>query len=276
MRYAVYFTPGPDDPLCLAGARWLGRDAFGRAIAPAAPSSHFTEDEFDDLVRAPARYGFHGTLVAPFRLADGHTVDDLIAELDQFAMRQPGFVVARLAITRIGAFFALTPREPSAPLQSIADALVRRTWPLRAPLYPDEIARRRPERLRPRQRDHLERWGYPYVFDEFRFHMTLTGPVAAHRQARVEKALGAHFADLIERPMAVDRIAVFVELAPGAPFMVEHCLAFNGPAGVNAAVGSRPIPGSMTSGPPGPVRAARLDRRRARGGGARGRLADRR
>src|SRR5438445_432365 len=32
--------------------------------------------------------------------------------------------------------------------------------------------------LSARQAELLARWGYPYVHDEFRFHMTLTGPIA--------------------------------------------------------------------------------------------------
>ena len=37
-----------------------------------------------------------------------------------------------------------------------------------------ELERRGLDSLSERQRGNFERWGYPYIFDEFRFHMTLS------------------------------------------------------------------------------------------------------
>ena len=64
--------------------------------------------------------------------------------------------------------------EPSAALQALADACVEQLDRFRAPPSDAELARRRRASLTPRQDAMLVRWGYPYVFDTWFFHMTLT------------------------------------------------------------------------------------------------------
>ena len=60
-----------------------------------------------------------------------------------------------------------------------------------------------------RQASNLDRWGYPYVFDDFRFHMTLTGPLTADDRGRALAWLKAEFAS---RPAAhalvLDRLVI--------------------------------------------------------------------
>ncbi len=99
--------------------------------------------------------------------------------------------------------------------------LVTRFEPFRAPLSESDISRRKPEQLPPAQREHLLRWGYPYVFEEFRFHMTLTGPIEESRRAVMHRLLEARFMDFLNRPLAISHLAVFVEEERGAPFTVR-------------------------------------------------------
>ena len=91
----------------------------------------------------------------------------------------------------------------------------------RAPLNAAEIARRRPERLNAVQRHNLERWGYPSVFEEFRFHMTLTGPVEEKDRPRIARILDEFFAPVLAEPVEIANLALFVEPEPGAPFEVH-------------------------------------------------------
>lgn len=221
MRYALYFTPSDDDPLTRAAAAWLGRDAFtGDAVARPAPDG-LDPEALARNTAEPRRYGFHATLVAPFRLrADADAAAPALAA-DAVGAAHAPFDIPRLALTRIGSFRALTPASPCAPLDALAAAAVDRFDAVRAPLGPAEIARRRPERLTPRQRAYLDRHGYPFVKDEFRFHMTLTGPVAPQEDARVTRALDVHFLPLLDRSVRVDALALFVEPEPGAPFHVH-------------------------------------------------------
>ncbi|MBN9009726.1 MAG: DUF1045 domain-containing protein, partial [Rhizobiales bacterium] len=137
------------------------------------------------------------------------------------------FAIPRLAIRRIGHFFALVPADTLPAMDALAADAVDHLAPLRAPLSDADIARRNPERLTERQRAYLLRYGYPYVREEFRFHMTLTGPVANADAPRVAAALDTIFAPLIAAPVAVDSIAVFAEPERGGPFVVRalHPLA---------------------------------------------------
>ncbi len=168
MRAALYFTPPSEAQLTRLAAEWLGRDAFSPEPRPAP----------DALVAEPARYGFHATMKPPFRLAEGRMLDELDAALAAFCHETQPVEIRRLVLRRIGRFFALVPHEAEPGLAALADETVRRFEPFRAALNAAELARRAPERLTERQREHLDRWGYPYVFDEFRFHLTLTGPVS--------------------------------------------------------------------------------------------------
>lgn len=224
MRAAVYFAPSPDTLLGQTAARWLGRDAFSGA------TTREPDRSIDAIVQEPARYGFHATLKAPFRLAEGCSLTELDNALDAFAASRQGFVLPALALARLGQFFALVPERPSPALQSLAGEVLRHFEPFRAPLTPAEIEKRRPHRLTPRQRELLAQWGYPHVLDEFRFHLTLTGPVAFAEFPWVEAMLAARFAAFIGKPMAIETLALFVEPEPGAPFAVHSTHTFRAQA----------------------------------------------
>ncbi|WP_417770607.1 DUF1045 domain-containing protein, partial [Stappia sp.] len=108
--------------------------------------------------------------------------------------------------------------------------IVRHFDRFRAPLSEADLARRNPERLAPPLRANLEAWGYPYIFDAFRFHMTLTERLRAEDAARVLPVLEAHFGDVLAEPVAMDRLALYVETAPGVPFTCLHEVALAGVA----------------------------------------------
>ncbi|WP_421726258.1 DUF1045 domain-containing protein [Bauldia sp.] len=220
-RVALYFTPPPDHPLVVAAAAWLGRDAFGRRALPRGSVDGLGDGEVDDLTAAPRRYGFHATLKPPFRFAAGESPDSLHRALTAFAVPRPAITIPALALSRIGPFFALTPADDSAEVDALAADVVRVFEPFRAAMTSEEIARRRPERLSARQRTYLETWGYPYVFDEFRFHMTLTGPVPVEHRDLLHAALGQRFAAFLGQPLAIDALALFVEPHPPGDFVVD-------------------------------------------------------
>src|SRR5262245_5436907 len=123
MRFAIYYTPGRDDPLTRRAADWLGRDPFsgGPAQPPAVSTLSPTEIAFHTA--APRRYGFHATLKAPFELVPGETEATLADAVAGFAARTEPFSV-RLVIGRIEGFFALVPAAPAPQLHRLADAVV--------------------------------------------------------------------------------------------------------------------------------------------------------
>lgn len=221
MRYALYFTPPADDPLTGTAAAWLGRDAFSGEGIAMEETGPFPAETFAALTAEPRRYGFHATLKAPFELAPNRTEAELIARFETFCATQPAFDIPSIVVGQLGPFFALIPAETHPPLQDFAAAVVEAFEPFRATLGDADIARRKPERLSEAQRAHLLRWGYPYVMEEFRFHMTLSGPVEPKQEDAMRQLASTRFAAFNDKPLRISGLALFVEKDRGAPFTVH-------------------------------------------------------
>ncbi len=228
MRYALYFSPPQDDSLTRAAAEWLGRDAFSDETYPAPEEPGLPGPEQFELTADPRRYGFHATIKAPFALAASVTEKDLMAVVEDFAARTPAFEIPELVLGQLGRFFALVPGALHQPLQDFASSVVKSFEPFRAALSEADIARRKPEKLTESQRANLMRWGYPYVMDDFGFHMTLTGQVPEERSALMKSILEQRFAAFTGRPLPISGIAVFTEETRGAPFKAHSWLPLAG------------------------------------------------
>lgn len=221
MRYAVYFTPVLHDPIQRLAARWLGRNAFSNAELERPTITGISKDEIAALTVDPNRYGFHATIKAPFRLAETAELGEMLRALMHFTSGIEPVVIPRLKVAALGPFFALVPEEPVAPLNQLANDVVVALDRFRAPPSEQELARRQPDRLSPSQKRNLEQWGYPHVFEDFRFHMTLTGPVPEPDQPRVFSILTDLFAPVIQTQVQISNLALFVEAEPGVPFEVH-------------------------------------------------------
>lgn len=221
MRYALYFSPDPASLFGDLAASWIGRDAeSGRPVAH-PDLDGLGAGELASITGPARRYGFHATLKAPFRLAEGVRETDLVAALDDFASRSGPFEIPSLVVGQLEGFLALLPGEPAPQLNAFANSVVEAFEPLRAELSERDIERRNPDSLSSAQLRHLMRWGYPYVFDHFRFHMTLTTRLSDPDTARVGKAARNHFAPALGGPVAVRALSLFVEPEPGAPFTIH-------------------------------------------------------
>jgi putative phosphonate metabolism protein len=217
-RFAIYFAPPPGSELEAFGRRWLGRDhVSGEQVArPAIPGC--APDQLDAVTAFPRHYGFHATLKAPFELQPGCSAEELHRETSGFAAARRPFSCPALRVSGLSAFIALTLAEPSPEMQMLADDCVRAFERFRAPLPEDELARRRASGLTPRQDDYLVRFGYPYVFDDFHFHMTLTGPLEPPEHARMLKLLVDLAGPVTAAPLAVDAIAIYEQPDRTTPF----------------------------------------------------------
>ena len=222
-RIALYYAPGTDDPLHQRASAWLGRDAVSGAelSQPAIAGVDIAE------VTADARgYGFHATLKPPFRVQG-----DIQAALQTtrgFAARTAAFALPPLQITDLDGFLALREAEPCPALQALADGAVTALDPHRAPATEAEIARRKPEKLSPRQREYLASWGYPYVFAEWRFHMTLTRRLTPAEKAIILPAVTKALGDAPAVARTVTDICIFAQAAPGVPFTILERLKLRG------------------------------------------------
>ena len=221
MRYAIYYCPPEDDALTRLATSWLGRSAFTGEPTPPKAVGRLTAAEVAYHTASARRYGFHATLVAPFALADSESERELIAALDAFADTTEPFALTRLELRRLDGFFALMPERQGEDLSGFARDVVIAFDRFRAPLSEGERLRREAAGLTASQLRNLLRWGYPYVFEDFRFHMTLTGRVDEAEAGRVQAAIEEHFGPVLEEPVEIGSLALFVEPERGAPFMVR-------------------------------------------------------
>lgn len=222
-RLALYWAPEEEDPLHALGSAWLGRDAArGMPLAQSAPDGI----DIAEVTADPRGYGLHATLKPPFRLAtDYAAARDAAAAL---ADRTAAFDLPPLAVQDLEGFLALRETAPCPALGAFADAAVAALDAHRLPPDAAEIARRRPDRLSPRQRAHLDRWGYPYVFEEWRFHVTLTRRLSPAEKAAILPAVTAFLGEAPARPRRVVSLSLFVQPEPGAPFTIAERLPLRG------------------------------------------------
>jgi putative phosphonate metabolism protein len=209
-RYAIYYAPAADSPLWRFGSATLGYDALTGADIPFAVPAGCDAASWPERTADPRRYGFHATLKAPFELAAGRSEGQLRAFTHNYAAGLDHVPLAGLAVTALGPFIALTPSRESEALQRFAFALVQAFEPFRAPLSEADMARRLKSPLTPAHRAYLEAYGYPYVGDAFRFHMTLTGSLPPDAVAPTRQALAQAYAEAVPGgPVAIDRITLF-------------------------------------------------------------------
>ena len=221
MRYAVYYAPTPGTPWADFGARWLGRDSDSGRDCDPPDLLHVTPVLWDRAVSAPRVYGFHGTLKPPFRLRRESSETAFFAAIETLASRTPPVTLGKLRIAELGGFIALVP-EQAAGVSALAAHCVEQLDDFRTPPSPGALARRRAGGLTPSQDLLLRRWGYPYVMEEFRFHLTLTGRLDKEARASFHRELADRTAALTDRTARIADLAIFVQTEPGAPFLVKQ------------------------------------------------------
>jgi hypothetical protein len=216
MRVALYWAPAKDDPLWRAGNAWLGRDPELN-VAVKQPELAGIEE----LTAAPRVYGFHATLRAPMRLAGRW--DEFMEAAEAAAGAVAPFDLPSLAVADLDGFLALREVSTCPALSTLADACVTWTEPCRRPADAEELARRRAAGLSAEEEALLLRWGYPYVMQCWRFHLTLTRRLSPEEMARVRPAAEAHFADALRARRRVTEIDVFTQRA-GDAFLLARRL----------------------------------------------------
>ena len=214
-RFAIYYVP-PAGDLATFGAHWLGWDiaAGARAPQPDLPG-------LDDVTMTPRKYGFHGTLKPPFRLAEGTTPDDLAGAVAGMAAAARPATAYGLGLTRLGHFLALTPMGDPSEIACVASTCVAELDRFRAPASEEELARRRKANLTDRQEANLIRWGYPYVMEDFRFHLTLTGRLPPDRMDHWADVARDRLPDL-PKPFILDMVSLVGERADGRFELIQH------------------------------------------------------
>lgn len=226
-RYAIHFAPVPHSALWRAGSRWIGRDAASgeRFTTPAVEGGK--PDTLKALTRSPRFYGFHATLKAPFHLRENETFESLTRATQEMVAECPSFALPTLRIAGLGNFIALVLSSSCSEIENLASRCVRSLDRFRAPGSEEDLKWRREQaELSPRQDALLNDWGYPYVLDEYRFHMTLTGSIADQElRQQLISTLEERFAHLLETPTIVDAICLFYQRNREQPFRIVERIA---------------------------------------------------
>lgn len=226
-RYAIYFVPPVESALYRFGASVLGYDSYAGETVRFPPWSEAEYPSWAALVHDARKYGFHATLKAPFVLKEAASESDLLAEFKRFCQIPRTIPTVTLSIQSLGSFVALTTNGADPDLQELASDCVAAFDGFRAPLSSGERQRRLAAPLSSSQVANLEKWGYPYVFSEFRFHMTLTGRISADQRPRVISTLDREFRSSGAAPaLALERISLLRQNDIASAFRVvaQHAI----------------------------------------------------
>jgi putative phosphonate metabolism protein len=220
-RYAVYFVPAAESGLYRFGSSVLQYDCYTGRVLPPPDECAADAGTWRKATEEPRRYGFHATLKAPFRLAPSCTEAQLVSAFRSFAGLGRKAAAIEPEIAMLSGFTALVPLRESPAVDALAADCTTIFDAFRAPMSPQERARRLASGLSPGQIENLDRWGYPYLFADFRFHMTLTGKIETDRREPMIATLRRAFARMCGAdPIAIDRLALVRQASPDQAFRV--------------------------------------------------------
>jgi putative phosphonate metabolism protein len=220
-RFAIYFVPPAGTALYRFGAAVLGYDCYTGEDIERLRDSGLTQAEWAALTAEPRRYGFHATLKAPFRLRAELDHEDLLAEIRTLAASIPAAPTFEPVVGLIAGFVAILPAKQSPALDRLAADCVTAFERFRLPMTAQERDKRMAAGLNPHQAANLDRFGYPYVFEEFRLHMTLTGRIGPDRRAAIHLLLQSQFAKACGHgAVRLNRLALVRQDHPDASFRV--------------------------------------------------------
>lgn len=217
-RYAIYYAPPTTSELWHRASRWLGRDPATGTVSNDGIAG-MDGATLTAITPSATRYGFHATLKAPFPLAAGKSRAELEAALQAFSLRHGRVSLGKLELRLLDGFLALTPVVQSAALTEFAGKVVADFEPFRAPMSASERERRLKSNLSAYQIGLMDHYGYPYVMDQFLFHMTLTDRMPPEQQETVVAAASEWFAPVLDNPVILDRLTLFHEPEAGGPFL---------------------------------------------------------
>jgi hypothetical protein len=226
-RYAIYYAPEEGSPLDLFGQAWLGRDTrTGKRIRQPEVEGVFSQ-ELQTIVSPAALYGFHGTLKPPFFLSDPEMKKTLIKDIKAFAAKEMPFYLPRLVVARIGRFLVLEPERSNNQINSLAERCVQHFDSYRQPLDSKELKTKYFLGLNSNQKQNFLNWGYPYVMDEFRFHLTLTGRIIdIHLSDHLIREIQKQLTGIDLNNIKVSSICLFIQPNKKQPFYLHSRYKF--------------------------------------------------
>jgi hypothetical protein len=222
-RYAIYYSPELGSPLDIFGRTWFDEKTNGNPKAVA----NLNPKRLEELSELSRKYGFHGTLKPPFSLNPSTSVESLLSAARVFARSLSPIEIPPLELAIIGKFIALTPTSQSAALEKLSAACVRAFEAYRLPLSDEQLANYKQNKLTVHQEQMLEHWGYPYVMEEFRFHISVTDRIDdPHEREEIIDALEKVAGPMLSKPVLVREITVFSQTGLDAPMVAIERIPF--------------------------------------------------
>jgi hypothetical protein len=217
VRYAIFYTPQPGTKLAAFGRSWFGRANDGVTLQ-AFSEAGLTQTSAPRKPSPASRYsGLHAVFKSPFQLRDGMGSDALKARLITFARRRKAVETGPLTLARAGRYLVLRPVTPRPALDWLAAQCVAAF---------DGFAEMRgehgePAKSTPPLNDHqrllLKCFGDPHVLSEYRFCITLTGPLEGAHLERVSQALWPMLEEICATGVSVDGLSLLGTQGGQAP-----------------------------------------------------------
>ena len=211
VRYAIFYTPPPGH-FADFGAAWLGWDGARGIVAEHPDIAGF---DVATITETPRKYGLHGTIKPPFRLAPGTTAQELQSAVESLCKSLPPIQLEGVELAVLGRFLALCPVGDTGPLNTCAARVVKELDRFRAPLTDDELAQRRSGNLTSVQDENLKQWGYPHVMNAFRFHITLTGKLNKRLASELKTTLDPILESILPRPFVINSLTLVGQRTDG-------------------------------------------------------------
>ncbi len=219
-RYAIYYAPAVGSALMHYGNGWLGFDPETGFKVNIPVKKEIVECRIDKYISSPRRYGFHGTLKPPFSLSKRHDIYELDLALQSLAGRLKPAISGPLVLKKIGRFICLAPTGDCHEIEHIAASTVKELDRFRGPQSEALLAKRRAAGLSAKQEAYLQRYGYPYVLDEFRFHLTLTNSLADEDLNMIFPLLEGLMEEVCREDFWIRELCLFADPGDNKPFQL--------------------------------------------------------
>lgn len=214
-RYAIFYTPQPGTALSAFGRSWFGRANDGVTLQ-AFSDAGLSGASFARLAPAKGRYtGLHAMIMAPFTPRDGIGADALKTQLINFAARRKPMATGPLTLARAGRFLVLRPIEAMPALDWLAAQCVASFEDFAA--SPSDAERGEPANSNLSNAQRLLLESDPNALSEYRFSITLTGPLDAAHLERVAQALWPVLEEICASGVTVDGLSLFGDSGGRSP-----------------------------------------------------------
>ena len=217
-RYAIYYVPS-NNLFYKLGSSWLGWDTISGQ--PASQPETDSAVNIQKITEAPRKYGLHATIKAPFRLGNNVNALELERQLEILCGSiKP--IEFKLKLSELSGFFALTPTVKNTEIRNLHAKVVRKLDYFRAQPTKEEIIKRRENQLTSEQDQNLIKWGYPYIFEDFYFHITLTGKIPEDLRNKVKDEIENFFQPVLQQKINLSELALVGEATDGNFYVLRQ------------------------------------------------------